>query len=444
MAAEFESARIGVGGFGSEEAFAVGGKGHAHRHCAAEPDISVFFLCHTHPSRARSLFRVEPAQVYPSRKCALSFGSRTTSGTHVAPSAACELFDAMHVAARLFFENDQCLKCKQKVGFRADDMTMVTMAAADVAQCRNWIEYDACNWFVAGVPSGDYCISCTLNEVVPDLADPQRRALWVETERAKRRLIFTLLELRLPLFGAHDKSGLRFRLLADQRVDTGEVEPPKEDPIYIGHDNGCLTLNVVEADDALREAIRKRMGEMYRTMLGHLRHEVGHYYWYLLIDGMPLLPAFRAVFGDETVDYAEALAAHYSSGPSDAWQQSFVSSYASAHPWEDFAETWAHYIHMLDTLETASDSALSIGGRALTSPLPLAADRPFAAVLAEWLRLTVCLNELNRSMGLRDAYPFALTDLVIAKLSFVHELCLHATQAAAPPAAAAPAKAVRA
>jgi hypothetical protein len=332
-------------------------------------------------------------------------------------------------ANTLFFENDTCLKCGKKVGFRADAMTMATTDSAQangVQPCRNWNDWNACNWFTAGAPleSGGYCLACSFNEVVPDLGDPQRLALWTETERAKRRLIYTLLQLGLPLGPSPDKQGLRFRLLADERVDTGAVDPPPQGAVVIGHDSGQLTVNVVEADDAHREAMRKRLNEPYRTMLGHLRHEIGHYYWYRLIENTPLIGGFRGVFGDERADYGQALAAHYARAAGDGWQQSFVSSYASAHPWEDFAETWAHYVHIVDTLETANDARLRIEERRVESPLPLSAERPFSAILDDWLPLSVAFNQLNRSMGMRDAYPFALTGRVIEKLAFVHEICL--------------------
>jgi hypothetical protein len=329
-------------------------------------------------------------------------------------------------SAKLFFENDTCLKCGKKVGFRATDLSMCTVeaaAAAGLAQCRNWLEYAACNWFAPGADGTRYCVSCSLNEVVPDLGDWQRRALWILTERAKRRLIFTVLELRLPLLGVGEREPLRFRLLADERANTGAVDPPEEEPVYIGHDNGRITLNVVEADDALREAIRKRLNEPYRTMLGHMRHEIGHYYWYLLVGGTPRVETFRALFGDEQVAYGAALQRYYETGPPAEWQLSFVSAYATMHPWEDFAETWAHYIHILDTVETASASELAIEGNRLRSPLPLDAQHRFADVLAAWAPLTVCLNQLNRSMGMRDAYPFALSDKVAEKLRFVDDIC---------------------
>ena len=342
----------------------------------------------------------------------------------------------------LFFENDTCLKCGRKVGFRSDELTMATVDAAQaggLVPCRNWSEHNACNWYAIGAAaqSGGYCLACSFDEVVPDLSDPQRLALWTETERAKRRLMYTLLTLGLPLGPSADKRGLRFRLLADERVDTGTVDPPAQDAVTIGHDQGQLTMNVVEADDSHREAMRKRLNEPYRTMLGHLRHEIGHYYWYRLVENTQLLEGFRALFGDERADYAAALAEHYARSSADGWQDSFVSLYASAHPWEDFAETWAHYIHIVDTLDTAHDAKLSIEGRALSSPLPLTAARPFGALLGEWLPLTVALNQLNRSMGMRDAYPFALSERVIEKLAFIHGMCANAAAAPAAPHAVA-------
>jgi hypothetical protein len=326
----------------------------------------------------------------------------------------------------LYFENHTCLKCSSKVGFSADEMTMVAVQSAEAAAlqpCGNWSDWNACNWFTAGAieSTSGYCLACGFDEVVPNLGDPQRLALWTETERAKRRLIFTLLQLRLPLKSSADKRGLSFRLLADERVDTGALEPPTDDAVVIGHDSGRLTMNVVEADDTHREAMRKRLNEPYRTMLGHLRHESGHYYFYRLIENTPLIDGFRGVFGDERADYAAALAAHYAH-TSDDWQASFVSSYASAHPWEDFAETWAHYIHIVDTLETANDAGLHIGSRKLAGPLQRSAE-PFTATIGDWLALSVALNQLNRSMGMRDAYPFTLSDRVIEKLGFVRQLC---------------------
>jgi hypothetical protein len=332
--------------------------------------------------------------------------------------------------ARVFFENDVCLACGRAIGFDPLSLTMRTVeaaVAAGAAKCANWLEYSACNWLVPAA-AGRYCVSCAQNDVVPDLSMPRRRELWADTERAKRRLVFSLLRLRLPLDAQPGKNALRFRLLADSRAETGAADPPEGEAVMTGHDDGNLTVNVVEADDSIREAIRRRLGERYRTMLGHLRHEIGHYYWYALVDGTPAEAKFRTVFGDERASYEEALERHYASPPAADWQEHFVSAYATMHPWEDFAETWAHYIHVVDTLETAAGDRVSIDGRAVKSPLPAGRRRDLDVMLEDWYRLSVVLNQLNRSMGLGDAYPFTLTDAVVAKLRFVDELCRQAAQ----------------
>jgi hypothetical protein len=166
-------------------------------------------------------------------------------------------------------------------------------------------------------------------------------------------------------------------------------------------------------------------------LLGHLRHETGHYYWDRLIAGSTWLEPFRTLFGDETVDYAGALHNHYQQGPAANWQEHFVSAYASVHPWEDWAETWAHYLHLVDTLETASSFHLAIDAvelpfesfqtDSLAQPeAPNAVE--FLDLLNSWGRVTVVLNELSRSMGLPDFYPFVLSRDAVAKLHFVHTL----------------------
>lgn len=345
-----------------------------------------------------------------------------------------QTFKCDSCGTRLFFENVTCLACGREVGFDAGALAMHTVDGAGTAsgrleKCTNWVEHAACNWFRD--PEQPYCLSCSLNEIVPDLASAQQRELWIETERAKRRLVFTLRRLNLPLAAPPGKQALRFRLLADERAETGAVDASGE-AVLTGHDSGCLTVNVVEADGAIRETLRKRLGERYRTMLGHLRHEIGHYYWYALVEGTSAIKRFRALFGDERASYEQALERHYAEPPAEGWQSSFVSAYATMHPWEDFAETWAHYIHIVDTLETAADGRVAVDGVVVGEPLPL--DRSnIGDVLADWFRLTVALNQLNRSMGLNDAYPFALTDAVIDKLRFIDDLCRAAGHAAEVP-----------
>ena len=211
-----------------------------------------------------------------------------------------------------------------------------------------------------------------------------------------------------------------------------------EQKVWTGHSDGLITINIAEADDPFREKMRIQLGETYRTLLGHFRHEIGHYYWDRLIRDSRWLSRFRALFGDEQIDYEQAKQKHYGGGPGD-WQQRFVSQYASMHPWEDWAETWAHYLHMVDTLETARCYGLSIrppttegpDGEALLSPRT-AADASVAArrldlhsfddLMAGWVPLTIALNSLSRSMGLPDTYPFILSTPAIEKLAFVHNV----------------------
>ncbi|MEP6772678.1 MAG: putative zinc-binding metallopeptidase, partial [Polaromonas sp.] len=201
--------------------------------------------------------------------------------------------------------------------------------------------------------------------------------------------------------------------------------------VMTGHNTGLITLNIDEADDAKREAVRKAMREPYRTLLGHFRHEIGHYYWDRLINGTPWLEGFHALFGDESLDYAACLKRNYDEGPPADWRLHFVSAYASSHPWEDWAECWAHYLHMRDAIDTALSFGLSVDRFDLEfTPFTLDAlyqpehpgAKQFLAFLNHWARLTTMLNEMSRSMGQPDFYPFVLPREVVGKLHFIHLL----------------------
>jgi hypothetical protein len=207
-----------------------------------------------------------------------------------------------------------------------------------------------------------------------------------------------------------------------------------------GHSGGVITISLAEADDAERERRRNALREPYRTLLGHMRHESGHYYWTRLVEDTDRLDAFRAQFGDERDDYAAALQGHYTNGPVADWQTRFVTAYASAHPWEDWAETWAHYLHIADTLETAAACGVSIRPRRGDEPalpkVPDTAGTPatsFDRLMASWYPLTYLLNNLNRGLGLADGYPFVLSPPAVEKLRFVHDTVtgLNAAQPAA-------------
>jgi hypothetical protein len=260
--------------------------------------------------------------------------------------------------------------------------------------------------------------------MIPDLSQPENLADWRRIELAKHRLFYTLLKLRLPLTTKLEdpQQGLAFDFLAAPRPDSAPSEP-----VMTGHDRGLITINLAEADDSKREQMRREMGEPYRTLLGHFRHEIAHYYWDILVQNAPGIEAFRQLFGDEREDYGEALKRHYANGPPADWQERFVSAYASMHPWEDWAETWAHYFHMVDTLETASAFGMRVRPR-VTKGADLSAaidfdphSAPLDRIVDAWLPLTFAVNSINRSMGLADLYPFVLTPPVIVKLSFIHD-----------------------
>ena len=244
-------------------------------------------------------------------------------------------------------------------------------------------------------------------------------------ESAKRRLLYQLVGLGLPIVGREQDpaEGLAFEFLSSAG---GE-------PVTTGHQDGIIAMDLAESDDVHREGVRHTMGEPYRTVLGHLRHEIGHYYWMVFARDEGRLSQIRWLFGDDTIDYADALKSHYGSGRQTGWEQTYVSAYATAHPWEDWAETFAHYLHIRATLQTAAAYGLVVTGPAVAEGTPMAEtlastpdedldDAPFHAILADWLPLTYALNELNRTMGRDALYPFVLAPAVVHKLALVHRM----------------------
>lgn len=333
----------------------------------------------------------------------------------------------------LHFENSLCLRCGSPLGFIPDAMDLRALTAADDGTlspkarpeerwraCAN-AEAAGCNWLVPLDAPDGFCTACHLNRTIPDLSVPGNQEKWRAIECAKRRLVYALLRLSLPLASYKDDAarGLAFDFLADT----------EDAQVLTGHADGLITINIAEADSPERERRRVELGEPYRTMLGHMRHEVGHYYWDLLVRDGGRLEASRAMFGDEREDYAEALQRHYQTGAPPDWQESYVSSYATMHPWEDFAETWTHYLHMVDTLDTAASFGLAVDPEVSDDPelaTTIAFD-PYRAVrferlVAAWVPLTVAVNSLNRSMGQPDLYPFTLSPPAITKLGFIHDL----------------------
>lgn len=345
-----------------------------------------------------------------------------------------KLFVCDHCGNTVYFENAVCERCGHQLGYLSDRNALVSLvedgglwstpAFPDDAYvfCEN-THHGACNWLIHAVPGGDiYCAACRHNETIPAIGDARNLTRWQIIERAKKRLIYSLLRLNLPLHTRFEDPahGLSFRFLADMAV-----QPM---PVLTGHDGGIITIALAEADDAERESRRTAMGEPYRTLLGHFRHEIGHHYWDLLVANTPALERFRTLFGDETADYAQSLATYYANGAPIGWPQTHISAYATAHPWEDFAETFAHYLHITDTVEMAA--AFGVRARPKTEDEFLAVRLDFdpytapnvQTVVDNWVPLASMLNNLNRAMGHPDAYPFILTPQVIEKLGFVHAL----------------------
>lgn len=284
-----------------------------------------------------------------------------------------------------------------------------------------------CNWICESGRSENLCLSCVHTTKIPNVTNEKNVARWDRLERAKRRLFYALIKFKLPLADHVDgsKGFLHFELLADDKgtVD-GDGKPVR---VMTGHSQGKITINISEADDAIRERNRVELGEPYRTLIGHFRHEVAHFYWDKLVASQPPIESFRDLFGDERANYTDALTAHYKNGPKPDWQRSYVSAYAGAHPWEDFAETWAHYFHMVSGLETAYAYDIDPQPiRAGAPQLPELADpyhvTDLERLLDHWVPLTVAMNAMNRSIGNRDYYPFVLSEAIRKKLKFIHNL----------------------
>lgn len=301
----------------------------------------------------------------------------------------------------VYFDNHSCANCGRLLGFDATTLTMQSeeQPRSGLPSCANRSSASRCNWLsTAGDPAG-HCLSCRTSKIIPSLAKRSGRKRWLKLEQAKRRLIYDLLRLGLPV----DPGRLKFVFKEDRRTNPDV----SDDHVSIGHMNGVITINAAEADAVYREQMRQQMNEPYRTLLGHFRHESGHYYFNVLV-GPDRLPAARELFGDESASYDAALQQHYANGPPLGWEENFISSYASSHPAEDWAECWAHYLHICAVLESADASGLRTGLQ-------------ISAWKTEFIDLVIAINEVLRSMGLTDAYPFVITNRIAQKIEFIHQ-----------------------
>jgi hypothetical protein len=332
----------------------------------------------------------------------------------------------------VYFENVKCLRCKHALGFHPERHAIVALEPVGVglyrgagdqrpgqgvfAFCANH-DHGVCNWLTAADNrSGHgFCVACVLNRTIPNLTESGSLPAWRELERAKKRLVYSLLRFGVPLDGARwGKGRLSFDFVRNATT---------------GHLDGVITIDIAEADAVELDRQRQYFGEPYRSLLGHLRHESGHFYWMVLVEASGRLKEFRALFGDERQEYAKALKQHHDNGPPNGWQEKHVSAYASAHPWEDWAETWALYLHLVDAVDTAEaeGAKLRTAGLSLTdtgSPDSYDAYREasFSALMRRWIPLTIAMNSLSRSLGNPDFYPFVIPGAAYNKLAFIHRM----------------------
>ncbi len=346
------------------------------------------------------------------------------------------LYSCQYCALPIFFENTRCGRCFSELGYWAEtdslcvlepdlnDKNLRTSWAVPglrLRHCANDV-FGVCNWMVDASSEATTCTACRHNRVVPSLATPGGLTAWRKIEAAKHKLFASLH--RLGLIGVIERAGLAslgFQFLEDLADGSR--------PVMTGHSHGLITIAVKEADDVEREQRRNLLGEPYRTLLGHFRHESGHYFWDRLVRDGGRLAECGAVFGDHTIDYQGAMSRYYVTGAPADWQKGFVSGYATMHPWEDFAETWAHYLHMVATLDMAHSYQLRMAPPAdrfhaswVDKQVDPYLTEDIGTLINIWLPLTTMLNSLNGAMGKDDAYPFILTAPAIAKLGYIHAL----------------------
>jgi hypothetical protein len=343
-------------------------------------------------------------------------------------------FECSRCRNRIYFENVTCLKCGVALGFDAEAMAMVPFELASpskspgkspASKSRRRLKYCAnashgvCNWLTTH--DQDRCLACQMNRTIPNLSEPGSLTAWRDLELAKKRFVYGLLRFGLPLATSRAPSP---KVGSDRRPLTFDFARNA----VTGHRDGVITIDVLEADAVERERLRQRFGEPYRALLGHLRHESGHFYWSMLVDAAGQLDEYRRLFSDERQDYATALVRHHAGARAD-WPAQHVSAYASSHPWEDWAETWAHYLHLVDAVDTAEaegmephTSAFSLSSIFANKNADVFRDVAFSALMERWTPLALGMNSLSRSMGHDDFYPFIIPPPVVEKLAFVHRI----------------------
>ncbi len=346
------------------------------------------------------------------------------------------LFNCDHCKSPTYFENLSCLSCNYWLAYEPTESTMVAFENTEVDPdaveaealtedyslrlCANRTNAACCNWLIDNNQSSKLCQSCQLTSVYPKQDNEAGQLAWTLSEQAKRRWLYTILQmgLRAQPKRKDEADGITFHIIEPNADNTS---------VLTGHEDGLITINAAESDPVEMESRRAALEEPYRTLLGHFRHESGHYYWQLLVEpNAARLASCRKMFGDDRLDYAEALEKNYQDGPPAEWEKSFISAYAASHPWEDFAETWAHYMHMLDALDLAQAWGLALPNYPNSEIAAFAEqaspETGLGPLLERWLPLSLFANSLNRTLGHTDAYPFAPSASVIEKLAWIHQL----------------------
>ncbi len=332
----------------------------------------------------------------------------------------------------LHFDNSQCVSCLREVGWcpncqgiRAADYNgqsyVCLHCQTHLQKCTNYSVHQVCNrWVVDNGPhTSELCDYCQFNDTIPDTSIPENKKRWYDIEVAKRQMLYNLDILNLPYGTAAEgfELPLSFDFMADTLNEAGETVP-----VHTGHADGKITINIREADPVEREKLRVNFGEPHRTLVGHFRHEIAHYYWQLLVQNK-CEPEFKRIFGDhENPLYSDALHAYYQNGPRPDWQHNYISAYATMHPWEDFAETFGAYLDMVAVLDTAENVRLTIGKSTDDSASEL------DGMLRRYEMLGIKINEINRTMGLLDLVPEVFNASVVEKLRFIHWLVKNANQ----------------
>ncbi|SEQ55409.1 hypothetical protein SAMN05421824_1962 [Hyunsoonleella jejuensis] len=334
-----------------------------------------------------------------------------------------KIFNCPNCNVTVYFENSKCINCNYALGYNWYSDSFVipqsfnSQSNNQLKFCKNF-EHSVCNWLIPQSSQDLFCKACMLNRKVPNVADVDNYKKWQKLEIAKHRLIYQLIKLKLPIAS---------KLTSDTGIAFDFLSANNKENKLTGHSDGVITILLSEADSVHREQLKAQMGECYRTLLGHFRHEIGHYYWLQLFDESNIID-FRNLFGDERQDYGVALDNYYKNGAPQNWNLNFISKYASAHSWEDWAETWAHYLHIMDTLETAHALGISFKCNPISSDVNARGfinpylETDFKVIFDASIVLTSAGNSINRSMGLPDIYPFVIPSSVYEKLKFIHDV----------------------